>query len=60
LTDEEQIKVNKKTKVPLEKMKNTYYRIRGWRDGVPTIKAIKRAGMDLPEADLYPLTKGAK
>jgi aldehyde:ferredoxin oxidoreductase len=60
LTDEEQIKGNKKTKVPLDKMKNTYYRIRGWRDGVPTIKAIKRAGMDLPEADFYPLAKGAK
>jgi aldehyde:ferredoxin oxidoreductase len=60
LTDEEQIKGNKKTKVPLDKMKSSYYRIRGWRDGVPTLKSLKKAGMDLPKIGFYPLVKGAK
>lgn len=42
LTDEEQIKGNAKTKVPLDKMKPAYYRGRGWKDGIPTYKTLRK------------------
>lgn len=50
LTDEKQIESNEKTKVPLDKMKKTYYRARGWRDGIPTIKKLKKLKIEIPEA----------
>ncbi len=60
LTDEEQVPGVKKTKVPLHKMKNSYYIIRGWKDGAPTMRTIKRLGIRLPECakEVYPYGKG--
>ena len=60
LTDEEQVPGNKKTKVPLEKMKRSYYILRGWKDGAPTMRTIKRLGIKLPECakEVYPYGKG--
>ena len=49
LTDEEQVKGDSKTKVPLEVMKKTYYKLRGWKDGAPTRKTLKRVGVRVPE-----------
>jgi aldehyde:ferredoxin oxidoreductase len=49
LTDENQIKDDNRTKVPLDKMKKTYYRARGWIDGVPTPKKLKKLGIKVPE-----------
>ena len=46
LTDEPQDPSNPKTKVPLDKMKKTYYRARGWSaDGKPTEKTLKKLGI---------------
>lgn len=43
LTDTPQIEGNDKTKVPLEKMKVTYYHARGWdANGVPKEKKLKK------------------
>ncbi len=50
LLNEKQIEGNKKTSVPLDKMKKTYYRARGWNDGVPTIKKLKKLKIEIPEA----------
>ncbi len=60
LTDEEQVPGDKKTKVPLHKMKKSYYIIRGWKNGAPTPKTIKRLGIKLPECakEVYPYGKG--
>ena len=60
LTDEEQVPGDKKTKVPLEKMKRSYYILRGWKDGAPTMRTIKRLGIKLPECakEVYPYGKG--
>jgi aldehyde:ferredoxin oxidoreductase len=47
LTDELQDKNNPKSKVPLEKLKKRYYKIRGWDiDGLPTEKLIKKLGIE--------------
>lgn len=46
LTDELQDEANKKSKVPLEKMKKRYYRARGWKNGLPTARLIKRLGIE--------------
>ena len=46
LTDTLQDPENPKTKVPLEQMKRTYYRARGWgRNGLPGKKKLKRLGI---------------
>ena len=46
LTDEAQDPKDLRTKVPLEKMKKTYYRARGWdQDGVPTERTLKKLGI---------------
>ena len=60
LTDEEQVPGDKKTKVPLGKMKKSYYIIRGWKNGAPTMHTIKRLGIRLPECakEVYPYGKG--
>ncbi len=60
LTDEEQVPGDKRTKVPLEKMKKSYYIIRGWKDGAPTKHTLKRLGIKLPECakEVYPYGKG--
>ncbi|MBR3241522.1 MAG: aldehyde ferredoxin oxidoreductase family protein [Parasporobacterium sp.] len=38
---------NPKTKVPLEKLKKDYYKGRGWENGIPTYKTLKRFGVKL-------------
>ncbi len=60
LTDEEQVPGDKRTKVPLEKMKKSYYIIRGWKDGAPTMRTLKRLGIKVPECakEVYPYGKG--
>ena len=60
LTDEEQVPGNRKTKVPLKKMKRSYYIIRGWKNGAPTMKTLKRLGVRIPETikEVYPYDKG--
>ena len=46
LTDEAQDPKDPRTKVPLDKMKKTYYRARGWdQDGVPTERTLKKLGI---------------
>lgn len=46
LTDVPQDPDNPKTKVPLEQMKKTYYKARGWdANGVPTDKTLKKLGI---------------
>ena len=46
LTEELQDPKDPKSKVPLEKMKRTYYRARGWdKNGIPTKKTLKRLGI---------------
>ena len=43
LTDVPQDPKDPKTKVPLERMKKTYYRARGWDpNGIPTRRTLKR------------------
>ena len=39
LTKDNQIPGNDKTHVPLDRMKKTYYRVRGWKNGVPSKEA---------------------
>lgn len=47
LTEELQNPDNKKSKVPLDKMKKRYYKARGWTaDGLPTQKLIKKLGIE--------------
>lgn len=60
LTDEEQVPGDKRTKVPLDKMKGVYYAIRGWKDGAPTMKTLKRVGVRIPECikEVFPYGKG--
>ena len=60
LTDEEQVPGDKRTKVPLEKMKKSYYILRGWKNGAPTLHTLKRHGIRLPEClkEVYPYDKG--
>lgn len=60
LTDEEQVSGNKKTKVPLDKMKKSYYIIRGWKDGAPTMHTLKRLGVRIPDCikEVFPYGKG--
>lgn len=60
LTDEEQVPGDKKTKVPLHKMKKSYYIIRGWKNGAPTPRMLKRLGIKVPECakEVYPYGKG--
>jgi len=46
LTDVAQDPKDPRTKVPLEKMKKTYYRARGWdQEGVPTERTLKKLGI---------------
>ncbi|MBQ9662038.1 MAG: aldehyde ferredoxin oxidoreductase family protein [Oscillospiraceae bacterium] len=46
LTDAPQDPNNPKTKVPLEQMKKTYYRARGWgKNGLPGEKKLRRLGI---------------
>ena len=46
LTDVPQDPQDPRTKVPLERMKKTYYRARGWSaDGVPTQRTLKKLGI---------------
>lgn len=46
LTDEPQIAGNDKTRIPLEPMKNVYYRARGWdEDGIPTEKTLRKLNL---------------
>ena len=46
LTDVPQDPKDPRTKVPLERMKKTYYRARGWgADGVPTQRTLKKLGI---------------
>ncbi len=43
LTDTPQVPGDERTKVPLEKMKKTYYQARGWdKNGIPTKKTLKK------------------
>ena len=43
-----------------EKMKKSYYIIRGWKDGAPTLRTLKRLGIKIPECakEVYPYGKG--
>lgn len=46
LTDVPQDPNNPKTKVPLDKLKKTYYEARGWdENGIPTEKTLKKLGI---------------
>ncbi len=57
LTETPQDPSDLKTKVPLETMKTTYYRARGWtQDGIPTKRTLKKLGLDAYES--YPCQKG--
>ncbi len=60
LTDEEQVPGDKRTKVPLQKMKNSYYILRGWKNGAPTLHTLKRHNIKLPDSakEVYPYGKG--
>ena len=33
--------------MPLEKLKKVYYRGRGWKDGIPTYRTLKKFGVDI-------------
>lgn len=59
LTHEEQVPGNRKTKVPLKKMRRSYYIIRGWKNGAPTMKILKRLGVRIPDTikEVYPYGK---
>ena len=41
-------------------MKKSYYIIRGWKDGAPTLRTLKRLGIKVPECakEVYPYGKG--
>lgn len=46
LTDTPQDPADPKTKVPLERMKKTYYKARGWdENGIPTTKTLRKLGI---------------
>jgi len=45
LTNELQVAGDKRTKVPLDKMLKSYYRIRGWKDGMPKESKLKKLGI---------------
>lgn len=45
LTEELQVNGNNATKVPLDKMLKSYYRIRGWKDGIPKKSKLKKLGI---------------
>ena len=47
LTDVPQDPSDPRTKVPLDKLKNDYYKARGWKDGIPEYKTLKKFGVDL-------------
>lgn len=47
LTDIPQDPDDPRTKVPLELLKKRYYKGRGWKDGIPTYKTLKRFGISL-------------
>ncbi|MCR5485857.1 MAG: aldehyde ferredoxin oxidoreductase C-terminal domain-containing protein, partial [Clostridiales bacterium] len=47
LTDVPQDPSDPRTKVPLEKLKKTYYRARGWKNGVPTWHRLKTLGVQI-------------
>ncbi|MBQ6018700.1 MAG: aldehyde ferredoxin oxidoreductase family protein [Clostridia bacterium] len=50
LTDEPQEPDDPRTKVPLDKMKPTYYRARGWKDGIPTWHRLKTLGIRIDKS----------
>lgn len=54
LTDVEQKPGVPKTKVPLGVMRKDYYKIRGWKDGIPTRKRLKKYKIDQPSKEWYP------
>ncbi len=46
-TDEELIKGNPKTRVPIDQMLPKYYKLRGWdKNGIPTKKTLKKLKLD--------------
>ena len=47
LTDVPQDPSDPRTKVPLDKLKSDYYKARGWKDGIPEYKTLKKFGVDL-------------
>ena len=47
LTQEPQDPSDPRTKVPLDKLKADYYKARGWKDGIPEYKTLKKFGVDL-------------
>ena len=50
LTDVPQIPGDDSTRVPLEKMKNVYYKARGWdKNGIPTKKTLHRLNIKLKD-----------
>ena len=50
LTDEPQDPNNPNTKVPLDQMKKTYYKARGWdENGVPTIKTLRKLQIEVKD-----------
>ena len=53
-------KTSKNQEKPLDKMKKSYYIIRGWKDGAPTMRMIRKLGIKLPECakEVYPYGKG--
>jgi aldehyde:ferredoxin oxidoreductase len=55
LTDVAQVPGAESTKVPLERMKNVYYRARGWdQNGIPTPKTLRKLNLD--KLDSYKVT----
>ena len=55
LTDVAQVPGDESTKVPLERMKNVYYRARGWdQNGIPTPKTLRKLNLD--KLDSYKVT----
>lgn len=52
LTEVPQDPNDPRTKVPLERLKKDYYKARGWKDGIPTYKTLKRFGIDM-DKDYY-------
>lgn len=49
-----------RSKVPLEKMKKTYYRAREWKQGIPTYHRLKTLGINLPRKDYDEAVKEAR
>lgn len=60
-TDVLQIEGKKNSRVQLDYMRKQYYKIRGWKDGIPSEKSLKRAGVDLPREEdrvrIWPVSK---